>query len=68
LSKHVISVNAKATAEEFGFKYLNEDLNAGLHNLADLTATYLAFQEIPDNTVNSPSKKAVKKHLIKKRY
>jgi hypothetical protein len=37
-----------STAEEFGFEYHNKDLNGGLHNLANLMAMDLTFQEIPD--------------------
>jgi hypothetical protein len=46
LTKHVISIMSKATAKEFGFEYLNKDLNAGCHNYANLTATNLTCQEI----------------------
>jgi hypothetical protein len=52
-TKHVISIMAKAMAKAFGFEYLDKDLNMGLHNLADLTATYLTFCKIPDRMQSS---------------
>jgi hypothetical protein len=48
LTRNIISIMAKATAIEFGFEFFDEDLNAGLHNLADLTAPDLTFAEMPD--------------------
>jgi hypothetical protein len=53
LIKHVIFIMAKAMAEEFGFKYLYEDLKTGLHNLAHLMAPDFTFREIPDGIDSS---------------
>jgi hypothetical protein len=54
MTKHVISIMAKATAEESGFEYHDKDLNrGGLHNLVDLTATDLILNEIPNGMDSS---------------